>query len=82
MLSNIFHEIAPEVEFDKLDMTRPPRDQIEIDSFDFYRIIVQIGLKTGINIPYSKIAQLANMDQLINFISGQPSPHQPQSTGP
>ena len=78
-LKEIFHEIAPEIEFDRLDHWRPLREQVEIDSFDFYRIIVLVNQRTGVNVPDSKIAEFRNMDQLVKFISEQPS-HRPQQS--
>lgn len=79
-LKEIFYEIAPEIEFDKLDLKRPLREQAEIDSFDFYRIIVMVNQRIGVNVPDSKIVEFRNIDQLINFISEQPSHRQQQST--
>ena len=72
ILKEIFHEIAPEVEFNHLDTSLPLRDQADIDSFDFYRIIVLLNQKTGVNVPDSKVADFKNMDQLIKHISENP----------
>lgn len=79
LLKEIFHEIAPEIEFEKLDTARPLRDQVDIDSFDFYRIIVKVNQRTGVNVPDSKVAECRNIDQLINYISEQPN-HRPQQS--
>ena len=80
VLRQIFHEIAPEIEFDLLDTSRSLRDQVEVDSFDFYRIVVLVNQRTGVNVPDSKIAEFRNIDQLINYISEQPNHRQQQST--
>jgi acyl carrier protein len=72
ILKEIFHEIAPEVEFNHLDTSLPLRDQADIDSFDFYRIIVLLNQKTGVNVPDSKVADFKNMDQLIKHICENP----------
>jgi acyl carrier protein len=64
----IFHEIAPEIDFTQIKTNQDLRDQIEIDSFDFYRIIVKIDKETGVNIPDSKIPDLPNLDSLIDYI--------------
>jgi acyl carrier protein len=68
ILAKIFHEVAPEIEFATIDTSRPLRDQVEIDSFDFYRIIVQIDKKAGVNIPDTKIAEFNNLDDLIQYV--------------
>jgi acyl carrier protein len=80
VLREIFHEIAPEIEFDHLITSKPLREQVEIDSFDFYRIMVKINQITGVNIPDSKMSEFKNIDQLIDYISEQPSHHPQQST--
>ena len=76
----IFHEIAPEVEFHKIKLDLPLRDQIEIDSYDFYRIVVTIKKKTGVNIPDSKLSEFRQLEQLISYVSSVssalPNPHQ------
>ena len=71
LLKEIFHQVAPEILFDKVDTSRPLRDQIEIDSYDFYRIIVNIAQRTGVNIPDSKLVEMSNIDQLIKYLSEQ-----------
>ena len=82
----IFHEIAPEVEFEKIKIDLPLRDQIEIDSYDFYRIVVQIQKKTGVNIPDSKLSEFRQLEQLISYVSAEssalPSPHQRPTPAP
>ena len=80
ILKEIFHEIAPEIEFNNLDTSRSLRDQTDIDSFDFYRIIVLVNQRTGVNVPDSKVAEFRKMDQLINYISEQPNHRSQQST--
>jgi acyl carrier protein len=76
ILAKIFHEVAPEIEFATIDTSRPLRDQVEIDSFDFYRIIVQIDKRLGVNIPDSKIAEFNSLDDLIQYVvfKSGPSP--------
>lgn len=71
LIEKKFGEIAPEIDFEAIDLHRPLRDQIEIDSYDFYRIIVKIAQSTGVNIPDSRIPQLANLEELIHYISDE-----------
>lgn len=69
--------MAPEIVFDQVDISRALRDQVEIDSYDFYRIVVQIAQQTGINIPDSKLIQMTNLDQLVKYITEHlAGPHQ------
>ena len=72
-LKEIFQQIAPEIPFNELDTTRPLRDQAEIDSFDFYQVIVQVAERTGVNVPDSKLAEMKNLDQLIGYVADRSS---------
>jgi acyl carrier protein len=63
-----FHQVAPEVDFDKINLNLSLRDQVEIDSLDLYNIVVSLQKKTGIYIPDSKLAELSSLSELINYI--------------
>lgn len=63
-----FHQFAPEIVFEKINLDLPLRDQVEIDSLDFYNIIVSLQKKTGIFVPDSKLAELNNLNDLITYI--------------
>lgn len=67
-VKDIFHHIAPDIEFDELDLSRPLRDQVEIDSLDFYNVLVQIHKRLGVNVPDSVLLELNNLDGLLDFI--------------
>lgn len=68
-VKTIFHKIAPDIEFDQLDLSQPLRDQVEMDSLDFYNVLVQIHKKLGVNVPDSVLIELNNMDALIDYIA-------------
>ena len=63
-----FHQVAPEIDFDKINLNLSLRDQVEIDSLDLYNIVVSLQKNTGIYIPDSKLADLSSMSELINYI--------------
>lgn len=68
---DIFHHIAPDIEFDALDLSRPLRDQVEMDSMDFFNVLVQVHKRLGVNVPDSVLLELNNMDALIDYIAAQ-----------
>lgn len=71
IMNQIFHQVAPEILYEKLDMNLPLREQIEIDSLDFYKIIVSLQKKTGVFVPDSKLAQFTSLNDLITYILEQ-----------
>lgn len=68
-LKKIFKKVAPEIEFDLINLNRPLRDQVEIDSMDFYKILVEINKATRVNVPDSVILELQNLKDLISFVA-------------
>lgn len=68
ILAEIFKEIAPEIDYSAINPEKSLRDQVEIDSYDFYRIIVKVAKQTGVNIPDSQLAQMRNLQDLVNYL--------------
>lgn len=76
LLEDIFRQIAPEINFSQINLQKPLRNQVELDSFDFYRIVVEISKSTNIFIPDSKISGFKNLDEFLDFITELSVPHQ------
>lgn len=68
-IKTIFHHVAPDIEFDALDLSQPLRDQVEMDSMDFYTVLVQIHKQLGVNVPDSVLIDLNHMDALIDYVA-------------
>jgi acyl carrier protein len=68
-LKNIFHHVAPDIEFDALDLSQPLRDQVEMDSMDFYTVLVQVHKQMGVNVPDSVLMELNHLNALIDYIA-------------
>lgn len=68
-VKTIFHKIAPDIEFDALDLSQPLRDQVEMDSMDFFSVLVQIHKTLGVNVPDSVLIELNNLDGLIDYVT-------------
>ena len=67
-LKDIFHHVAPDIEFDQLDLSRPLNDQVEMDSLDFYTMLVHVHKRMGVNVPDSVLRDLKNINGLIDYI--------------
>lgn len=68
-IKNIFHHVAPDIDFDALDLSRPLRGQVEMDSLDFYNVLVAIHKQLGVNVPDSVLLELNNLDGLIDYVA-------------
>lgn len=57
-------EIAPEISEDEIDDNKNIQRSLELDSFDFLKILTALNEKLGIEVPeadYSKVDTLNNM---------------------
>lgn len=68
-LKEIFRRIAPDIAFDELDLSRPLREQADMDSMDFYNILVQVHKRLGVNVPDAVLIELNCLDGLIDYIA-------------
>lgn len=67
-LKDIFRHVAPDIDFDTIDLSRPLREQVEMDSLDFYNVVVKIHQQLGVNVPDSVLAELNNLNELVDYI--------------
>lgn len=67
-LKNIFRHVSPDIEFDLVDPALPLRDQVDMDSMDFYNILVMIHRQLGVNVPESVLLDLNTVDELVDYI--------------
>jgi acyl carrier protein len=62
ILRDELQRLAPEVDFDAVDRTRPIQQEFDIDSMDFLNYITAIHERLGVNVPepdYGKVATLS-----------------------
>lgn len=81
IFEDIFQEVAPEIDFSLINLSKSLRDQVDIDSFDFYRIIVKVSQKINIILPESKLLEMKTLEELVNYIIEQSNHHQSPVTG-
>ena len=68
VLQQLFRQIAPEINFSEVDLNTALRDQVEIDSYDFYNLLVKVHEQTGVNVPDTELRKLQNLNELVNYI--------------
>ncbi|MDO8387300.1 MAG: acyl carrier protein [Pseudomonadota bacterium] len=70
----ILRSIAPEVEPDALDPTRPLRHQVDLDSMDWLNFLVALHERLGVNIPEADYAQLVTLDNVLDYLLAKLGP--------
>jgi acyl carrier protein len=65
---NAIHSIAPEIEVKSIHPDLPLRDQVDIDSMDFFNLIVSIHDKLNIDIPESDYSKLTTLKTFVLYL--------------
>lgn len=62
-------QVAPDVDTDDLDENARLRQDLELDSLDFLRLIETISAATGVDTPESDYAQVATVKALVAYVA-------------
>lgn len=63
--------IAPEGDYAALHGSRPLRDQLDIDSFDFLNFVIRLNDKLGVDVPEADYQKLATLDSAIGYLASR-----------
>ena len=63
--------VAPEVETTLLQAELPLRDQVDIDSMDFLRFVVELHKQLGVDVPEADYQQLDRLDRMVDYIAAK-----------
>lgn len=62
-------QVAPDIEIDGLDETARFRQDLELDSLDFLRLLETVASVTGVETPESDYASLTTVQSLIGYVA-------------
>lgn len=62
------HQIAPEADLSITDRDEDIRYQFDIDSMDFFRLMVAISEELAVDIPEEAYASLVTINKLVAFL--------------
>lgn len=60
--------VAPEVEADELDATRPLRNQVDLDSMDWLNFLIGLHGALRVDIPEADYAKLVTLNDLVSYL--------------
>lgn len=63
--------VAPEVDLASLRADRPFREQAELDSFDFLRVLAQLETRLGVRVPEADYGHFATLDGAVAYLVGR-----------
>lgn len=65
--------IAPEADVAQLDARRPLRQQLDIDSFDFLNLLIDLHERLGVEVPEADYAKVDSLDSLVAYLAARRS---------
>ena len=63
------HRVAPEADLNKLDPKQSLREALDIDSFDFLKVLVALNEKLGVDIPESDYRLVSTLNGMLDYLS-------------
>jgi acyl carrier protein len=60
--------VAPEIDPERLQPDVPFRDQVDLDSMDFLRFVIELHKQFGIDVPETDYPQLASLSGAVSYI--------------
>lgn len=62
--------IAPEADLDHIDPTASLREQLDLDSFDFLKLLITLQETVGVDIPEADYGRVDSLDALVAYLQG------------
>lgn len=63
------HEIVPEVDLQALNSEVSFRDELDIDSMDFFRFMVKLHNELQVDVPEADYAKLSTLNKCIEYLN-------------
>lgn len=67
----IIRSVAPEVEEGDLVANRPLRDQVDLDSMDWLKVVIGVHEKLHVDIPEADYGKLRSLDDWAAYLRGR-----------
>lgn len=63
--------IAPEADFSRVDAGRSLRTQLDLDSFDFLNLLIDLHARLGVEIPEADYGKVDSLDALVAYLAAR-----------
>lgn len=70
-ICELISDIAPDVDTGNLDHTADMRDELDLDSMDFLRLLEAISAKVGVDIPESDYQKVNSLQAMADYIAAR-----------
>lgn len=65
------HSIAPELEPETLELARPLRQQVDLDSMDWLNFLVSLHERLGVEIAEADYARLVSLNDVLDYLQAR-----------
>lgn len=65
------NEVAPDIDTEGLDTSSRLRQDLELDSLDFLRLLEILAQSTGVSTPEEDYADLTSIQRLVDYITAR-----------
>lgn len=62
--------IAPEADLDQIDPAASLREQLDLDSFDFLKLLITLQETVGVDIPEADYGRVDSLNALVDYLQG------------
>lgn len=66
--------VAPEVDSATLDANMALRDQVDLDSMDFLRFVVELHRQLGVEVPEADYQKLSSLAGVVDYVAAHTGP--------
>jgi acyl carrier protein len=73
-LAAMLGTIAPEVDLATVRPDLDLREELDIDSMDFLRLVIQVHERLGVEIPEADYARVRSLDGLVGYLAARLQP--------
>lgn len=67
----LLRSIAPELEPEALELARPLRQQVDLDSMDWLNFLVGLHQRLGVEIAESDYARLISLNDVVDYLQAR-----------
>jgi acyl carrier protein len=61
-------EVAPEVDPARVRADVPLRDQLDLDSMDYLRFLIEVDRRLQVSVPEADYARLESLDDVVDYV--------------
>jgi acyl carrier protein len=66
---DVLRQIAPEADVSRLEPDKAIRDQLDVDSIDFMRLLIGVNERLHVDIPEADYPKVATIQGMVEYIA-------------